>query len=160
MTKRILATFAFATLSATYLCAQTSGTTATQPTPAQIVANRVARLTTLLTLTTTQQTQATTIFTNEQTALSGIPTSMQTARTALQTAVEKNDITGITTQATQIGSLTTQELEIQAKADAAFYAILTADQQTKYNQLQGPGLVGPGGGQRGFGGFGPGGGPR
>jgi Spy/CpxP family protein refolding chaperone len=130
------------------------------PTPAQTIVNRIARLTTLLTLTTAQQTEATTIFTNEQTALSGIPTSMQTARTALQTAIEKNDVTGITTQATQIGSLTTQQLEIQAKADAAFYAILTADQQTKYNQLQGSGLGGPGGGPGGFGGFGPGGGPH
>lgn len=156
MKKRILIAFASTALSAPFLFAQSSGTTATQPTAAQIVANRVARLTTLLTLTTTQQTEATTIFTTEQTALSGLMTSMQTARTTLQTAVEKNDQTGIATEATQIGALTTQEVEAQAKADAAFYAILTTDQQTKYTSLQ---SGGPGGGPGGPGGFGGPGGP-
>src|SRR5580692_4425239 len=123
MTKWIFTVFAFATLSTSFLCAQSSGattTTTTQPTAAQMVANQIARLTTLLTLTSAQQTEATTIFTAEQTALSGLMTSMQTARTALQTAVEANDLAGITTQATLIGSLTTQQVEAQAKASAAF----------------------------------------
>jgi Spy/CpxP family protein refolding chaperone len=154
MTKWIFTAFAFATLSTSCLCAQTSGSVPTQPTAAQMIANRVARLTTLLTLTSAQQAEATTIFTTEQTALSALLTSIQSARTALQTAVEKNDLTGIMTQATQIGSLTTQQVEAQGKADAAFYGILTTDQQTKYGQLQTLGLGGPGG----PGGFGPGGG--
>ena len=42
----------------------------------------------------------------------------------------------------------------EAKADAAFYAILTADQQTKYNQLHSVGLGGRGGPAGGFGGRG------
>jgi Spy/CpxP family protein refolding chaperone len=124
--------------------------TRTAPTPAQIVANRVARLTTLLTLTTAQQTQATTIFTNEITAISQLQTSMQTVRTALQTAVEKNDVAGITTQASAIGSLTTQEVQSRSTADAAFYAILTADQVAKYEQIEARGPRGFGG--PGFGG--------
>jgi Spy/CpxP family protein refolding chaperone len=111
----------------------------------------------LLTLTTAQQAQATTIYTTEQTALSGLNTSRQTAQTALQTAIKANDLTGIMTQATQIGSLTTQQVEDQAKAEAALYAILTTDQQTKYNQLHSVGLGGRGGpGRGGFGGPGPG----
>jgi Spy/CpxP family protein refolding chaperone len=73
---------------------------------------------------------------------------MQAARTALQTAIESNDTAGINAQAAQIGTLTTQEVEAQATARAAFYAILTADQQTKYKQLM---AAGPGG-LRGFGG--------
>ena len=80
------------------------------PTPAQMVANQVARLTTLLSLTTAQQTSATTIFTTEQTTLSGLRTSMDTAHTALQTAVEANDTAAISAQATQIGSLTSQDV--------------------------------------------------
>ena len=56
----------------------------TPPTPAQIVANQVARLTKLLDLNSTQQASATTIFTTEQTALAALRTSMQTARTALR----------------------------------------------------------------------------
>jgi len=50
---------------------------------------------------------------------------MQTAQTALQTAIKANDLTGIISQATQIGNLTTQRVEDEAKADAASYAILT-----------------------------------
>lgn len=148
MKQQTFAVIAFTALSASCLFAQRQ---LTPPTSAEMIANRVARLTTLLTLTTSQQTQATTIFTNEQTAESGLTTSIQTARTALRTAVQKNDLTGIVTQATQIGALTTQQVEIQAKAEAAFYAILTADQQTKYNLRPFGGFGGPGG-PRGFGG--------
>jgi Spy/CpxP family protein refolding chaperone len=156
MKKRIVTILVFATLSASLVFGQASNATPTAPTTAQIVANLVQRLTALLTLTTAQQTQATTIYTTEQTALSTLNTSMQTARTALQTAIKANDLTGIITQATQIGNLTTQQVEDQAKAEAAFYAILTADQQTKYNQLHSVGLGGRGGAGGGFGGRGPG----
>lgn len=116
--------------------------------------HQVTRLTTLLTLTAAQQAQATTIFTAEATANSTTMASMRTARTALKTAVEANDQAGIATQASQIGSLTTQQVSDQAKAQAAFYAILTADQKTKYDSLGGPGGFGgpggPGGGPAGF----------
>jgi len=145
MNKRILTVFAFTTLSASTLFGQPWSTSGTPPTTAQLVTNLVARLTALLTLTTAQQTQATTIFTNEQTAVSALSTSMQTAQTALQTAIKSNDQTGIVTEATQIGALTTQQVEDSAKASAAFYAILTPDQQTKYNELHAVGIGGPGG---------------
>ena len=129
-------------------------TSSTPPTVAQIVANQVARLSKLLDLTSTQQASATPIFTTEQTALSTLRTSTQTARTALQTAITSNDTASIATASTQIGALTGQEVLAQATASAAFYAILTADQQTKYETL------GPlGGGPGGPGGFGGPGGP-
>ena len=152
MKKSIVTVLAFTTLSASLVFGQ-----ATAPTTDQIVANLVKRLTALLTLTTTEQTQATIIYTAEQTALSGLNTSMQTAQTALQTAIKTNSLTGIITQATQIGSLTTQQVEAQGNAEAAFYAILTPDQQTKYSELHSVGLGGrggPGGGGRGPGNFG------
>jgi Spy/CpxP family protein refolding chaperone len=118
--------------------------TGTSLTPAQIVARRVARLTTLLSLTPTQQTQATTIFTTEQTTVSGLQTSIDTARTALETAIQNNYSSGISTQAIQIGNLTGQLVLAEATADAAFYAILTSAQQTLYNNVKLGGLVGPG----------------
>jgi Spy/CpxP family protein refolding chaperone len=133
-------------LTAGILFGQTAGT---PPTPAQRIANQVSRLTTLLSLNSAQQTQATAIWTQEQTALSGVRDNMRTAHTALKTAIEANDTATIAAQATQIGELTTQEISARATAEAAFYAILTADQQTKFKQLRG----GPGG----FGGHGPGG---
>jgi Spy/CpxP family protein refolding chaperone len=151
MKKSIVTVVAFTTLSASLVFGQ-----ATAPTTDQIVANLVKRLTALLTLTTAQQTQATTIYTAEQTALSGLNTSRQTAQTALEAAIKSNSLTGIITQATQIGSLTTQQVEAQANAEAAFYAILTPDQQTKYSELHSAGVGGRGGpgGGRGPGIFG------
>lgn len=156
MQNRILATTAL--MAFTSMLAPAQSTTHTPPTPAQIVANQVARLTKLLDLTTTEQASATTIFTTEETALAAIRTSMHTARTALQADIKSGNTADITTQAATIGSLTTQEVEAQATASASFYAILTADQQSKYETLGPLGPGGPGGpGGRGPGGPGPGG---
>jgi len=118
----------------------------TPPTPTQQVANRVARLTTLLMLTSAQQAEATTIFTTEQTAVASVASGMHTARTALQTAVQGNDSAGISIAAGTIGTLTTTEVTAQATANAAFWAILTPTQQTQYKTLGGTGGYGGGGG--------------
>lgn len=114
-------------------------------------ATQVARLTTLLSLTTAQQAQATTIFTNEQTAITPIETQVQTLRTSLTAAVKSNQTSTIDTVAAQLGAYNGQITAIQSKAQAAFYAILTATQQTQYDSLRGPG--GPGGGPGGRGAF-------
>jgi hypothetical protein len=144
VTKRFLTALLFLTLAAQCVLAQH-----TPPTPAQTVANKVARLTTLLTLNPTQVGDATMIFTTEQTALAGIPASMKTASKALQTAVLANDTGAISTAAGTIGSLTTQEITAQSIANGAFYAILNPTQQAQYSKLGGPG--GHGGGRGGFG---------
>ena len=157
MPKRIMATTALMVFATMLASAQTT-TPPTPPTTAQIVSHMVDRLTKLLDLTSSQQTQATTIFTTEQTALSTVRTNMQTARSALKTAITSGDTATIATDAAQIGTLTGQEVQAQAVASAAFYAILAADQQSKYETLAplggspgGPG--GPGGpGPHGLGG--------
>ena len=59
-------------------------------------------------------------------------------------ATVQADAAGITTQATQIGALTTQEIESRSKAEAAFYALLSADQQAKFKQLHEGGPMGGG----------------
>jgi hypothetical protein len=130
-------------------------TNGSAPDPATIVANQVARLTSLLTLTTAQQAQATTIFTNALNAITPLQTSEATAQQALPAAVRSNATSTIDQLSTTIGSMTSQIIAIQNKADAAFYAILTSDQQTKLSQtnfLNGPGGFGPG---PGLGGRGP-----
>ena len=120
------------------------------PDPATMVQNQVARLTTLLNLTADQASQATTIFTNAAGAASTLQTTLNTDRQSLQTAVKNNATATIDQLSTSIGSLSGQILAIQSKADGAFYAILTSDQQAKLDQL----------GSFGRGGFGPGhGGP-
>ena len=144
MQRRLFTALLLLTLSASFAFAQH---TRTPPTPAQMVANKVAHLTALLTLTTAQQAEATTIFTTEQTSLAAIAPAMKTARAALKTAVQANELSAITTESSQIGALTGQETLAQSTANAQFYATLTAEQQTKYNKS--------GGGRGGRGGFGP-----
>lgn len=112
------------------------------PSPATMVAHRVEYLTTVLTLNSAQQQQATAIFTNAATAESGVHNNLRIARQSLQTAIAGNDGAGIDQAAATIGSLTTQMTSLQAKAKAAFYQILTADQQSKLTKLEsrrGPG---------------------
>jgi Spy/CpxP family protein refolding chaperone len=128
MNKTILTTLLFASVSA---FAQDSGTIA-PPSAAQIAAHQVAHLTKLLTLTSSQQTQATTIFTTAETALLPLRASLKTAKTTLTTAIEGNDSATIATQTTEIGTLTAQEQLVRATAEAAFYQILTPTQQTSY----------------------------
>lgn len=173
MLKKILNAVVLAALLAPLLFSQTTTTTPpTPPTAAEMVANRVARLTKLLDLTSAQQAQATAIFTAQQAGLAGVMTSMDAARTALKTAVDTNNAGGIDAAAEQIGTLTAQQIQGQSKAEAAFFAILTPDQQSKYNELRsgpgngpggrggGPGGMGPMGGRGGMGRGGPGGPPE
>ena len=136
-------------VASTLLIAQTP-----PPSPATMVAHRVDFMTTVLNLTSAQQQQATTIFTNAAAAESGVHESLKTARQSLKTAVTNNDSAGIDQEAATIGSLTAQLTSLQAKANAAFYQILTADQQSKLAKLEsqhgpggrpGPPPGGPGG---------------
>jgi hypothetical protein len=109
---------------------------------------RVNSLATLLDLTDAQKASATAIFTNAQAADQSIQTSLQEARQSLPDAIKKNNFAQIDTLAVTIGTLTGQLTAIDGKAQAASYAILTADQQTKYDTLP-PG--GPGGPEAGRG---------
>lgn len=126
------------------------------PNPATFVQRRIQRLTTLLDLTADQVTQATTIFTNAATNSQTILSNLRTARQSLRTAIQNNDSNGINQQSSTIGNLTGQLTATAASAQAAFYHILTPDQQTKLNNLRGgPGMMGPGPMGMGPGGPGP-----
>jgi len=120
----------------------------TAPDPATVVANEVAHLTRLLTLTTAQQTQATTIFTSALKAITPLETTLATDRTSLAAAVKSNSASTIDSVSANLGLLTGQITALQNKADAAFYVILTADQKTKLDNSGGFNNVGggPGGG--------------
>jgi Spy/CpxP family protein refolding chaperone len=127
-------------------------TSSTPPDPATMVANQVTRLTTLLSLTSSQAGQATTIFTNAATAITPLQTSLNADWTSMQAAVQSDSTTTIDSLSASIGILTGQITDTQNKADAAFYAILTSAQQTTLNSSggmggpgHGPGPGGPGG---------------
>ena len=115
----------------------------TPPDPTTMIQMRVNRLTTLLGLTDAQKSQATTIFTNAYTASQSILTSLQTAHQSLAAAVTANSAATIDQVSGTIGTLEGQLLAINSKADSAFYAILTSDQQTKFDAMP---HGGPGGG--------------
>ena len=147
-------------LVAAAVCAQSPGTTPGQPSgtppdPQTMIQTRVNFLATLLSLTDAQKSQALTIYTNAYTAAQALQTTMQTDRQNLTTAVKSNNTASIDQIAASIGTLDGQRLAISSKADAAFYALLTADQQTKYDALAHGGPGGGPGGPGGPGGFGP-----
>ena len=112
--------------------------------PATMIQRRVNLLTTVLSLTSNQQTQATTIFTAAAASNMVVRNNLQTARQSLADAVKNNDTAMIDQLSTTIGNLTGQLTSGDAKANAAFYQMLTPDQQTKLNQLksQRPGMFG------------------
>ena len=112
-------------------------TSPTAPDPATEIADHVARLTRLLTLTTAQAAQATTIFTNALAAVTPLETTLNTDYTSIETAVKSNATSTIDSLSASIGTLTGQIVDLQNKADAAFYAILTSAQQTTLNSSGG-----------------------
>ena len=96
---------------------------------------RVARLAVLLGLSDEQKTKATAIFTEAYAAGENTRTAAETARTSLNAAVKANDAAAIDRLSAQLGSLHGQSLAIHSKAEAAFYALLTADQKAKFDAL-------------------------
>jgi hypothetical protein len=130
----------------------------TQPNPATQIANQVARLTTLLDLTTAQAAQASTILTTAQTTISTLRTTLSTAQTSLESAITSNATSTITQLTAAIGTIDGQILDARSSAEAALYASLTTTQQAKVTTLGGPGIL-AGGGPGGRGGPGGPGGP-
>jgi Spy/CpxP family protein refolding chaperone len=122
----------------------------TPPDAATIAQHRVQSLTNFLGLNSSQQAQATTIFTNAATANAAVNASLKTERQSLETAIQTNNSASIDQITAAIGGLTAQVTSNDAKADAAFYLILTADQQAKFSKTLGRGF-GPMGGAFGRG---------
>lgn len=112
----------------------------------------IATMTTLLSLSSGQQAQATTLYANARTSSKDIQTNMRTAQTSLSAAIKKNDLGQIEALSAQIGTLHAQNLAIQSKTEAAFYSTLSTEQQTKYDTLHRGGFGGGPGGPGGPGG--------
>jgi Spy/CpxP family protein refolding chaperone len=122
------------------------------PDPQAMAQMQVNMLAAQLSLTDSQKATALTIFTNSQKDSQTIQSALRTAQESLSAAVKKNDAATIDSLAFTIGTATGQLTAVQSKAQAAFYAILTADQQALYDKMP-PG--GPGGGRGGRGPMGP-----
>jgi len=103
---------------------------------AKMVQHRVNYLTTVLSLTTAQQAQVTTILTNAVASHSTASTSMKTAHTNLQNAIHSNDAAAMEQAANSLGAMSAQKTLAHAKIEAAIYQTLTPEQQAKMLQLE------------------------
>ena len=120
-------------------CAAVAAFAQTQPTPpspTDMATHQVKRMTTLLSLTSAQQQQATTIYTNAAKAEQAIRASDKGTRENLRAAVKNNDAATIDQIASSMAQSTAQLTSIHAKVDAAFYQILTAEQLAKLTELE------------------------
>jgi Spy/CpxP family protein refolding chaperone len=108
----------------------------TPPSPASMAQHEVQRYTTLLSLAPAQVEQATSFFTVDATARQSSWTSEKTAHQALEAAIKANDTATIQSTANTLGQIESETLAAHALARAQFYAILTADQKTKFAELE------------------------
>jgi len=134
-------------LSCALALAQRSG----PPDPAQFTEMRVNRLAETLSLTADQKTKATAIFTEAATASQELRESTRSTRESLNNAIEQNNAVAIDQFSADLGRISGQMTAIESKAEAAFYALLTAEQRGKYQV----GRMGGGPGGPGMGRFGP-----
>jgi Spy/CpxP family protein refolding chaperone len=143
MKKTAIALLLACVFAAPAVFAQDSEATAPAPNEAgraaHMVQHRVSYLTTVLSLTSAQQTSVTNILTSAAANQSAFHTSMKTAHTNLTNAIHSNDAAAMEQAANSIGTLTAQETLAHAKTEAAIYQVLTADQQTKMAQLDSEG---------------------
>jgi Spy/CpxP family protein refolding chaperone len=153
MLKKLTISISIAVALAALALGQNPPAPPTPPDPQVMIQMRVSFLASYLTLTDAQKAGATSIYTNACTAGQTIQTNLQTSRQSLASAVKKNDTATIATLAATIGTLTGQLTAINSTADASFYALLTADQQTRYDAMP-PGFGGGPGGPGGPGGAG------
>jgi hypothetical protein len=93
-------------------------------------------LTTMLSLTSSQRSQAASIFSSASASDAILKKSLKTARQSLGESVRNIDAAAINKTSTAIGTLAGQRHTIGASANAAFFQLLTADQQAKLNQFR------------------------
>jgi Spy/CpxP family protein refolding chaperone len=108
----------------------------TPPSPAQMAQHQVQRYTTLLSLNPAQVEQATTFFTAEASAHSNARANERTAHEALEAAIKSNDKETIQSTAATLGQMSGEMLAAHSLTRAQFYAILTAEQKTKFSELE------------------------
>ena len=94
------------------------------PTPAERAQHQVKALTTLLSLTSAQQQQATTIYTSAAKAEQAVHQSEKDVEESLHSAIKNNDSATIDEISGTLAQSMAQLTSIKAKADAAFYQIL------------------------------------
>jgi LTXXQ motif family protein len=98
-------------------------------------AKYITFLTAHLSLLPNQQEQTASLFAAASASEATLKVGMKSARLSLSESVRNNDLAGIGKNAAAIGSLVAQRHTIGANANAAFFQLLTSDQQAKLKQL-------------------------
>ncbi len=125
---------------------------AQNPRPRVGGARRLDFLAGYLGLTDAQKTQAKAIFDAADSAAETARGQLAGARNALLAAAKANqNAAQLDALAANVGAIEGQLAAIHAKAIAQFYALLTADQKAKYDQIGDRMGPGPGPGRRRFG---------
>ena len=96
----------------------------------------VNSLSNALSLTSDQQQSALAIFKNAAASHVNLKPQLKTARKSLSSAVFAGDGGGVSQALAAIANLHAQSMGVGASAQAAFYQLLTADQQTKLLQYR------------------------
>jgi len=110
--------------------------------------DRLAFLTTFLTLTAAQQEQAKAVLSEEDSAVKPLMDQMKEASDELASVMKTRD-GDIDEVAAQIGSISGQLVALDAKAAGRIYQLLTSAQKQRFDQLPNPllatpSLLGPG----------------
>ena len=116
-----------------------------RPDPSQMIQMRIDRINDQIKLTGAQKKQATQIFTDAMTANQAVMQDMREAQQGLVSAIKANDAGAMEKAANAVAALQAKTTLNNAKAEAAFYATLTADQKANYTPTVGGGFGGPGG---------------
>jgi Spy/CpxP family protein refolding chaperone len=105
------------------------------PKSASKQAKYISFLTTHLSLLANQQSQLTSIFADASASHAELKTSIKSTRRTLGQSVKNNDAAAINKTSAAIGTLVAQRHATGAHAYAAFFQLLTADQQAKLAEL-------------------------
>jgi Spy/CpxP family protein refolding chaperone len=108
----------------------------TIPKTAAKQAKYIGSLGKVLSLSPAQQDETASIFAAASSSDATLKKSIKTTRQSLGEAVKNNDSAAISEASVAIGTLLGQRHLIGAKANAAFFQVLTADQQARFNQLK------------------------
>jgi Spy/CpxP family protein refolding chaperone len=106
------------------------------PSAGEMVQHQVKTFTALLNLTSLEQQQAKTIYASAAKAEQTLHEGEKQAREALRVAVRNNDTSAIDQVSATLGQSMAESTSIRAKADAAFYQILTPEQQSRLSDLE------------------------
>jgi len=106
------------------------------PSASEMAQHKVKTLTALLNLTAAQQQQAQAIYGSAAKSEQTLHEGEKEAREALRAAIKNDDTAAIDQVAATLGQSMAESTSIRAKADAAFYQILTPEQQSKLSDLE------------------------